>query len=138
MFLILFSVPDFNQSTSLLTSRLGMKSVDRVGRPTCTNQCTFGRHGTVDRPGRPGLRAELSVCLGRPGRSTGSCQRAKLTVGRSTGPVDRQCISGIFCCQRLYFSGGYKYPINSQFSLRIFCANFSLLSGVFTAIKRSF
>ena len=37
------------------------------GRPTCTNAhvCT-----SVDRPGRPEARAVLSVCSGRPARST--------------------------------------------------------------------
>ena len=97
-----------------------MKSVDRVGRPTCTDLFTFGRHGTVDRQGRPGLRAELSVCLGRPGGRPVAANGQNLTVGRSTGPVDRQCISDFFSCQRLYFSGGYKYPIHSLFSPRIF------------------
>ena len=89
MFLTQFSVPGFNQSTSLLTKSTWLKSVDRVGRPTCTDLCTFGRHWTVDRQGRPGLRAELSVCLGRPGRSTVSCQRAKFDRWPLDGRPDR-------------------------------------------------
>ena len=99
-------------------------AVDRAGRPTCTDLCTFSRHWTVDRQGRPGLRAELSVWVDRDGRPV-AANRQNLTVGRSTGPVDRQCISGIFFCQRLYFSGGYKYPIGKSFSLSFLVRIFS-------------
>ena len=79
-----------HQSTSLLTMSTWLKSVDLVGRPTCTELCTFGRLWTVDRQGRPGQRAELSVCLGRLGRSTDSCQRAEFdrwTVDRTGRPA---------------------------------------------------
>ena len=49
-----------------------MKSADRVGRPTCTNLCTFGRHWD-----------------GRPSGSTGSESSALCLFG-STGTVDRR------------------------------------------------
>ena len=73
-----------------LTSRLGEESVDRAGRPTCTNLCTFGGTGTVDRYGRPGhLQCSLFVSVDRAGRP-------QLPNGhisdrwRSTGPVNRR------------------------------------------------
>ena len=110
-FLTQFSVLGFTSRLSQLTKSTRMKSVDRDGRPTCTDLCTFGDTGTVDRPGRPGLRAELSVCLGRPGRSTGSCQRAE--IDRWT--VDRQCISGISAANGYIFLGS----INTLF-VRVF------------------
>ena len=103
-----------------------MKSVDRVGRPTCTDQCTFGRHGTVDRQGRPGLRAELSVCLGRPGGRPVAGNGQNLTVGRLTG----RSTGSVFLAQRLNFSGVYKYPICESFSLSLawLCAHHLLIA----------
>jgi len=84
MFLTQFSVPGFTSRLSQLTKSTRMKSVDRAGRPTCTDLCTFGDTGTVDRPGRPTESSLLSVCLGRPGGRPVAVNGQNMTVGRST------------------------------------------------------
>ena len=81
---------------------------DRPGRSTRTVDRTMGRStlavdrraqtcarlaetSSVDRQGRHCLRALLSVCLGRPGRST-QTNREQSSQTRSTLTVDRACV----------------------------------------------
>ena len=47
----------------------------------CTDLCTFGVTGTVDRAGRPGLRVLLSGLLGQPGGRPEAPTVGFLTVG---------------------------------------------------------
>ena len=71
---------------------------------------------------------QASLCLFRStGRSTCSWQRAEFDRWTVDRPVDRQFIFGSFCCQRLYFSGVYKYPICESFSLRFLVRIFPTL-----------
>ena len=111
-----------------------------ISRPTCTNvpMCT-----SVDRPGRPAERAELSVCSGRPtesvyslfrflGRPSGQplSQRSKiqlLAVDRpGRPPADKVCrlaangyilfclLLGLLPTNLLVFLTQFSSPINSE------------------------
>ena len=61
----------------------------------------------------------LSVCLGRPGRSTGSCQRSEFDRCAVDRPVDRQGISGKSSVNGYFL----KLPINTPFE-RVFLQDF--------------
>ena len=119
----------FCRSTS---SRPRQKSVDMSDRPMCTNvHSQFGWRagrppessalwkapvGGVDRP------AKSSALCSRP-RSTGPVDRGStvrnMTVGQSTGPVDRQPSRLLIWLQRLVFSRPIKYGFLGLFYTRL-------------------
>ena len=97
------------------------KSIDRSGRPMCTNM-----HSSLGWwAGRPGGRPSRELCYlemapidrqraaafciqsRSTGRSTGGTTVIKMTVG----PVDRKGKSTLSCCQWAEFLWGYKYPL---------------------------
>ena len=126
---------------------------DRPGRPTARVDRTRGRStlgvdrraqacarlaatGTVDRQGRPDLRAELSVCLGRPGgrpgcpnghisdrwRSAGSLSgcHISLTASFLMGLYKPQffgILAKIFTREKLLFPQSFKQVFKSVFRL---------------------
>ena len=120
IFLKLFflSIPDFIQSTKSSDQSTWLE-VGRPGRSTDVHRIVHVWQTLDGRPsGSTRLRAELSVRLGGPGRSTGSSQRAKFDRWAVDRAVDQQRYFGKICCQRLVSRFAYKYPICKSFSLR--------------------
>ena len=87
--------------------------------------------------GQPYQRAVLSVLFGRPGGRPSVANGQNVTVGRSTERLTGRSFLAVSAANGYIFLGAINTPLERVFS-KNFCANFFLLSGVFTAIKRSF
>ena len=95
MFLTCFLFQASTKSTSPLISRLGLRSVDRAGRPTCTELCTLLAQW-AGRPGRSTVPESSALCLLGSTVPVDRDESSALCMFGSTGPVDRDCPTVIF------------------------------------------
>ena len=100
-----------------------------TGRSTDMHQCALCT--SVDRPGRPSERAELSVCSGRPARSTDSRQSL---LTDSNGYIFVCLLLGFLPTNLLAFLTQFSSPINKGSVLQLKYKIYKLKIKVFQSL----